>query len=220
MPREGSRGQGIPGYTTSRPRAPPVCSGPAQRNYDARSRSSKPWGRGAVDQRRSEAVLAGEPAPTPEGGPRDPVGEAAMAEPVLPSESESEDAAAELREAAKSGDLDLVKKLRGDGGAWDETTCAAATEVGHLEVLQWLRAEGCPWDWRTCNGAVKSAGVAGEDGAEVADEEGADEVHDQADDLKPSLLANVGDAEMSEQEDDSHDDETALMPRDAHDLFD
>ena len=86
-----------------------------------------------------------------------------MAEPVLPSESESEDAAAELREAAKSGDLDLVKKLRGDGGAWEETTCAAATEGGHLEVLQWLRAEGCPWDWRTCNGAVKSASVVGEE---------------------------------------------------------
>ena len=90
-----------------------------------------------------------------------------MAEPGLYSELESEDAAAaarrELGAAAKSGDLDLVKKLRGDGGVrGDETTCAAAAEGGHLKVLKWLRAEGCPWDWRTCNGAVRCGSVLGE----------------------------------------------------------
>ncbi len=58
--------------------------------------------------------------------------------------------------AAKTGDLEALKKFRVDGCPLDKWTCAGAAQGGHLEVLQWARAEGCPWDELTCVGAASN----------------------------------------------------------------
>ena len=57
--------------------------------------------------------------------------------------------------AARSGNLELVRWLRGEGCPWDRWTCNFAASAGQLGILQWLRANGCPWDARTCNEAAK-----------------------------------------------------------------
>ena len=51
-----------------------------------------------------------------------------------------------MRNAARSGDLELVRWLRGEGCPWDWMTCHYAVEQGHVEVLRWARENGCPWD--------------------------------------------------------------------------
>ena len=48
--------------------------------------------------------------------------------------------------AAHSGNLELVKWLRGNGCPWSLHTCSDAVRQGHVEVLRWLRENGCPWD--------------------------------------------------------------------------
>ena len=47
--------------------------------------------------------------------------------------------------AAGSGNVELVKWLRGEGCPWTWTTCNCAVEYSHLEVLRWARENGCPW---------------------------------------------------------------------------
>ena len=47
--------------------------------------------------------------------------------------------------AVGSGNLELVKWLRGEGCDWNVVACALAAENGQLEVLRWLRVNGCPW---------------------------------------------------------------------------
>jgi hypothetical protein len=55
-----------------------------------------------------------------------------------------------MYEAARFGDLDIVKYLREIGcelgGPW---TCRQAAHNGRLEILKWLRDHGCPWDSAT-----------------------------------------------------------------------
>ena len=59
--------------------------------------------------------------------------------------------------AARIGDLEELKALRGEGGSlpWDEETCAFAAWGGHLEVLKWAHENGCPWDEETCAYAAR-----------------------------------------------------------------
>ena len=47
--------------------------------------------------------------------------------------------------AARSGNLELVQWLRGEGCPWDAETCFYAVEGGHVEVLRLARENGCPW---------------------------------------------------------------------------
>jgi hypothetical protein len=58
-------------------------------------------------------------------------------------------------EAAKVGNLNLLKIARLSGYPWHEDTCAYAALGGHLQLLQWARKNGCPWDERTCRWAAK-----------------------------------------------------------------
>ena len=51
-----------------------------------------------------------------------------------------------MRNAASSGNLELVKWLRGEGCPWTWETCFIAVRKGHVKVLRWVRANGCPWD--------------------------------------------------------------------------
>ena len=50
-----------------------------------------------------------------------------------------------MEDAAKSGNLELVRWLRGEGCPWDMETCDEAVEYGHVEMLRWVRENGCPW---------------------------------------------------------------------------
>ena len=47
--------------------------------------------------------------------------------------------------AARSGNLELVQWLRGEGCPWDHLTCGFAVLKGHVEVLCWARDNDCPW---------------------------------------------------------------------------
>ena len=60
-----------------------------------------------------------------------------------------------LQEAAKTGQLEVMKWLHANGCPWDANTCESAAEGGHLKVLQRARANGCPWGARTCSGAAE-----------------------------------------------------------------
>ena len=50
-----------------------------------------------------------------------------------------------MASAAWSGNLELVRRLRGEGCEWDIYTCHWAVNKGHVEVLRWVRENGCPW---------------------------------------------------------------------------
>ena len=57
-----------------------------------------------------------------------------------------------MNHAARSGNLELVRWLRGEGCPWNRWTCYWAVIKGHEEVLRWVRENGCPWkahvrDW-------------------------------------------------------------------------
>ena len=57
-----------------------------------------------------------------------------------------------MAKAARSGNLELVQFLRGEGCPWSCLTCWYAVDQGHVEVLRWARENGCPWyadvrDW-------------------------------------------------------------------------
>ena len=53
-------------------------------------------------------------------------------------------------EAAKAGQLDVLKYLRKHGCPWDEWTCFTAASEGHLDVLKYARENGCPWEREEC----------------------------------------------------------------------
>ena len=57
-------------------------------------------------------------------------------------------------EAAKVGNLDVLKWARENDCPWDETTCAHAALRGHLEILKWARENDCPWNGSTCSTAA------------------------------------------------------------------
>ena len=50
-----------------------------------------------------------------------------------------------MQGAAISGNLELVRWLRGKGCPWNLWTCNLAVGSGHVEVLRWARENGCPW---------------------------------------------------------------------------
>jgi len=52
-------------------------------------------------------------------------------------------------DAARRGDLHILRWLRHLGCPWDRSTCTASAEAGHLEVLRWAHQVGC-----TCDDAV------------------------------------------------------------------
>ena len=47
--------------------------------------------------------------------------------------------------AARGGNRELAKWLRGESCPWGRTTCAIAVDHGHVETLRWVRENGCPW---------------------------------------------------------------------------
>lgn len=59
--------------------------------------------------------------------------------------------------AAAAGHLDILRWARKEGCPWNEATCAFAAAGGHLEVLKWCRANGCPWGEETCASAARGA---------------------------------------------------------------
>ena len=46
--------------------------------------------------------------------------------------------------AARSGNLELVQWLRGEGCPWSYLTCIYAIDQGHVEMLRWARENGAP----------------------------------------------------------------------------
>jgi hypothetical protein len=59
----------------------------------------------------------------------------------------------EMFQAANSGDLAAIKKLRSQGADWSclgGSICVPAARSGHLHVLKWARANGCPWSKEEC----------------------------------------------------------------------
>ena len=44
--------------------------------------------------------------------------------------------------AAKYGNIDLLKWLRSNNCPWDNNTCSAAAYAGHFEILKWAREKG------------------------------------------------------------------------------
>ena len=52
-----------------------------------------------------------------------------------------------LEEAAKAGDLDELKRLRGTG-RWDASVCYWAAKGGHLDCLTYAHENRCPWECR------------------------------------------------------------------------
>ena len=59
--------------------------------------------------------------------------------------------------AAKAGNVEELKRLRGEGEGWSEETCQAAAFGGSVEVLRWLREGGCPWNASTFAGCAAGA---------------------------------------------------------------
>ena len=77
--------------------------------------------------------------------------------------------------AARSGNLELVQWLRGEGCPWDYWTCYWAVKKGHVEVLRWARENGCEWDAETRDRAAAELGYTDDFGNLVEEEESADE---------------------------------------------
>ena len=63
-----------------------------------------------------------------------------------------------MNHATGSGNLELVRWLRGEGCPWDDWTCDKAVEYGRVEVLRWARENGCPWRASTRNRAAVKLG--------------------------------------------------------------
>ena len=63
-----------------------------------------------------------------------------------------------MREAASSGNLELVQWLRGEGCPWDWWTCSEAVLYSRVEVLRWVRENGCPWSAGIRAGAARKLG--------------------------------------------------------------
>lgn len=56
--------------------------------------------------------------------------------------------------ATKSGNLEILQRLRSLNTPWDDKTCHMAAHCGHFHILKWARENGCPWNRRTCNAAA------------------------------------------------------------------
>ena len=67
-----------------------------------------------------------------------------------------------LGHAAGSGNLELVRWLRGEGCPWDSDTCYNAVKYGHVETLRWARENGCPWTAYTRDKAAAELGYTDE----------------------------------------------------------
>ena len=52
--------------------------------------------------------------------------------------------------AARDGNLPLLKWLRQYGCPFHQQTTAIAAQYGYLDVLEWCHEHACPWDIRTC----------------------------------------------------------------------
>ena len=61
----------------------------------------------------------------------------------------------QVQNAAESGDVNELGRLRELGRRWTAQTCAGAAENGHLECLRFLHENECPWDERTCAYAAR-----------------------------------------------------------------
>ena len=62
-----------------------------------------------------------------------------------------------IRNAARQGNLEMVKYCVANECPIDEGLCACAAQNGHLEVLKYLREEAkAPWDAETAEWAAES----------------------------------------------------------------
>jgi hypothetical protein len=41
---------------------------------------------------------------------------------------------------------------------WDENTCVEAARIGNLEILKWAHTSGCPWNENTCEALARRGG--------------------------------------------------------------
>ncbi len=57
-------------------------------------------------------------------------------------------------DAAKNGDLKLLKYLHENGYPWNESICEIAALNDHLEILNYAHQNGCPWNEITCYNAT------------------------------------------------------------------
>jgi hypothetical protein len=60
-----------------------------------------------------------------------------------------------IEEAAKQGNLAMVKYCVENGCPMDEYACYNAAGEGHLDVLKYLHENDCPWHWEACYWAHK-----------------------------------------------------------------
>ena len=58
-----------------------------------------------------------------------------------------------IEEAAKQGNLAMVKYCVENGCPMDEYACLCAAIEGHLDVLKYLHENDCPWDSWACSAA-------------------------------------------------------------------
>ena len=49
-----------------------------------------------------------------------------------------------IKNAARAGNLEMVKWLRERGRPWNKETCEIAAREGHTELFEWARDNGCP----------------------------------------------------------------------------
>ena len=49
--------------------------------------------------------------------------------------------------------------LRANGGGWDADACAEAAKGGNLRLLKWMRSKGCPWNEKTAENAAREMRV-------------------------------------------------------------
>jgi hypothetical protein len=62
-----------------------------------------------------------------------------------------------INEAARKGNLEMIKYCVANECKITEWTCACAAEYGHLECLKYLHEEvKAPWDWRTAAAAARN----------------------------------------------------------------
>ena len=79
--------------------------------------------------------------------------------------------------AARSGNLELVQWLQGEGCPWNSWTCHQAVKKGRVEVLRWARANGCPWEAYDRDRAAAELGYT-DDFGNLVDDEYSDEDED------------------------------------------
>eukprot|EP00951_Prasinocladus_malaysianus_P009423 scaffold68832_cov45-Prasinocladus_malaysianus.AAC.2 len=60
-----------------------------------------------------------------------------------------------MEQAARGGQLEAMRWLRGAGCRWSPAACVAAAASGSTEALAWLHAQGCPWDPHACAAAAE-----------------------------------------------------------------